>query len=321
MPHSSFSPAESRALNQTIVNSLSSDVPAIRKEAQDGLGDYLRIRAREDGFLRSILPPIAISHDDLDRQRDTFKPVRVEDMEPSSPAAISVPFGTSPVDHFVRGPRYSIMFDRIMSRRFATDKNDLLTYNMNINQILENLLLKDIMAEEDRKWILVSNTTVGTLNAINAELGARQFISVGALDRVTLAHARKGLPSTNRHLNPSVALINNILIWDVAALDRTEIGGDLAEELFINGFAERTIFGTKWLITIKTDLVADDEMYQYAAPEYLGRFYTLDDITVSTKFEDYWIEFFAYESIGASLANTAAVAKVTFSGSFTDWKS
>jgi hypothetical protein len=312
---------EVKLLNETLINGLTSNDDGLRKQAKEGVDDWLRLRIREDGFARRIIPPVPVTPADLDRQVDTPKPVIVKDMEPNSAGAYSVPFGTTPMDHYIAGPRYRVMFDRILSRRYNSDVNNLLTYDMDIRQILNDFILKDIMAEEDRKFMAVADTIVGTQNAVDATLGCAQWITAGPISRQSLAHARKGLPSTNRHLNAAVALVNNITIWDVVGnLGRDDIGGDLAQELLVNGFAERQIMGLKWAITIKTDLVADDEMYQFAEPKYTGDFFVLDDVSISTKHEDYFIEFFAYECCGGTIQNSAAVCKTTFSGSQTNWR-
>jgi hypothetical protein len=318
--------AEVRANNEALIRGLSSSDSALQKEATNGVNDYLRIRAREDGFARRIQPPIPVTPADLDRQVDTVKPVIVKDTEPDTPSAYSVPFGTVPMNHYIDAPRYRVMFDRILSHRFVADVANLLTYDMDIRQIFNDLMLKDILAEEDRKYMAVTDQVVGPQNDTNpgtnarlAEVAALGSVTVGALDRSSLAEAMKGLPSTNRHLNPAVGLINNITIWDVVALPREEIGGDLAEEMFVNGFAEREIMGLRWFITIKTDLVPTDVVYYYAAPKFLGDFYTFEDVTVSTKHENYLFEMFAYEMIGATIKNVGAVARVEFSGTLQSW--
>jgi len=316
--------AETRMINETLVAGLTSGDNFLQKEAIDGLNDYLRVTMREDGFARRLCPPVNVTAADLDRQVDTAKPVIVRDKEPNSPPAYSVPFGTTPMNHYIKGPRYRIMFDRILSRRFNADVNTLLTYDMDIRQILNDYILKDIMGEEDRKWMEVTNFICGVgrtvtggpvlINQTDPATGCSKWVSGGgALDREGLANMMKGLPSSIRHLNPATALVNNITIWDVVALGtRDQIGGNLAEEMFVNGFAERIIMGIPWVITIKTDLVPDGYIYQYTEPKYLGDFLILDDITVSTKNENYMIEFFGYESVGATIANDAAVCLVDF---------
>jgi len=315
--------AETRMINETLVAGLTSGDNFLQKEAIDGLNDYLRVTMREDGFARRLCPPVNITAADLDRQVDTAKPVVVRDKEPNSPVAYSVPFGTTPMNHYIKGPRYRIMFDRILSRRFNADVNTLLTYDMDIRQILNDYILKDIMGEEDRKYIGLTDWICGAggrtvaagpvlINQTDPSTGSSKWVSGGTIDREGLANMMKGLPSSIRHLNPSTALVNNITVWDVVALGREQIGGNLAEELFVNGFAERIIMGIPWVITIKTDLVATNSIYQYTEPKYLGDFLILDDITVSTKNENYMIEFFGYESIGATIANDAAVCRVDF---------
>jgi hypothetical protein len=263
---------------------------------------------------------------DLDRQVDTVKPVIVKDVEPDTPSAYTVPFGAVPLNHYIDAPRYRVMFDRIMSHRFTADVANLLTYDMDIRQIFNDLMLKDILAEEDRKYMAVVDTIVGGLNdddpltnARLAEVGALGNVTVGPLTRSSLAEAMKGLPSTDRHLNPAVGLINNITIWDVVALPREEIGGDLAQEMFMNGFAEREIMGLRWFITIKTDLVPTDVIYYFASPKFLGDFYTFEDVTVSTKHENFLFEMFAYEMIGATIKNSGAVARAQFTDSLVSW--
>jgi len=309
-----------RAMNEAVINGLTSDDPYIQKEAQNGVNDFLRIRAREDGFCRRIQPPVPVTPADLDRQVDTVKPVIVKDMEPNTPSAYTVPFGAVPMNHYMDAPRYRVMFDRILSHRFTADVANLLTYDLDIRQVFNDLMLKDILAEEDRKYIAVVDTVCGTLNAaVRSEVASKGYVTVGGLDRQALAEAMKGIPSTNRHLSPAVALINNITIWDVVALVREQVGGDLSEELFVNGFAERQIMGLKWFITIKTDLVATNDLYMFAAPKFLGDFYVLEDVTVSTKHENYMFEMFAYEMIGGTVKNTAAAAKAAFSGSLVAW--
>jgi hypothetical protein len=316
--------AEVRARNENVINGLRSSDPMIQKEAQNGVNDYLRLKAREDGFARRIQPPIPVTPADLDRQVDTVKPVIVKDVEPDTPAAYSVPFGAVPMNHYIDAPRYRVMFDRIMSHRFIADVANLLTYDMDIRQIFNDLMLKEILSEEDRKYMTAVNTAVGPqYNGANAnnqaavnphvsEVAANGSITVGPMSRASLSHAMKGLPSSNRHLNPAVGLINNITIWDIVALDRIEIGGDLAEELFLNGFTERQIMGLRWFITIKTDLIPKNVIYQFGAPKFLGDFYTFEDVTVSTKHENFLFEMFAYEMLGATIKNAGAVCRVEF---------
>lgn len=285
----------------------------MEKQAQDAVNDYIRVRMREDGFHRRIIPPVQITNDELDRQVDTDKPVKVVDKEPNSPGAISVPFATQPINRYIRGPRFRVMFDRILTPRFTKDIDELRTYDMDIRQILSDNSIKDMLAEEDGKFILTCNTLLGSQGATVAETGTVQWQLVGGgVTRESIAQAMKILPSTPNSLMPSTVLVNNITIWDVVKWGRDEVGGDISQEMFERGFAEREIMGVRWIVTIKKDLVPDSTIFMYAEPKFLGKFYILEDTTMYIDRKAYMLEFFAYESLGSSIANIAGVGRADF---------
>ena len=64
---------EAKALNETLFEQLSK--PGVEKELVDAVNDFTRIKMREDGFYRRIMPPIKISNHELDRSVPTDKPV------------------------------------------------------------------------------------------------------------------------------------------------------------------------------------------------------------------------------------------------------
>lgn len=293
------------------------------KEAQEGTNDFLRLRAREDGFTRNLLPPESITPDRLTKQVETSKPCVVKDMEPNSAGALSVGFGTSPSNAYMGGPRYMVEFHRIMTKRYSQDVAKLMTYDMDMKDIFNDLLLKDLMDEEDSSFIGRIDSMLGDMNATDstryATDGACGYISAGTLNRESLFWARSGLRQTNKRLAPSVSLTNVTFLDRIAALDHDALGGSMAEEVFVNAWTKENITGMPTVATIKNDLVADNTQYIFAAPKYMGDFMTLEDVTVSFKREDYWISLFAYENIGISVKNTASACKVLHEGTMYDW--
>jgi hypothetical protein len=302
-----------RMVNDSFIGMLTSRDDRMVKEAQDAVNDYVRVKIREDGFWRRVLPPVTITNDQLGRQVDTDKPVKIVDKEPDSPAAISVPFATLPMNRYIRGPRFRVMFDRIMTPKFTKDVDELRTYDMDIRQIISDNSIKDMLAEEDGKATLTLDTLLGAANSIIPETGVAQYVTIaGGVSRDTMAEAMKVLPRTPRHLNVATVLINNVTIWDIVKFGRDEIGGDLAQEMFRTGFTEREIMGVRYIITIKRTLVPDGTVYLFAAPKFLGKFFVLEDTTMYIDRRAFMLEFFAYESIGSCIANIAAVGRVDF---------
>ena len=129
---------DSKAVNELFMNNIMSDDAGQVKLAQQAVNDFTRVKMREDGFWRRILPPVPIANDELDRQVDTDKNVKVVDKEPNSPAAASIPYATLPMNRYIRGPRYRVMFDRIVTPRFTKDVTELRTWDMDIRQVLSD---------------------------------------------------------------------------------------------------------------------------------------------------------------------------------------
>lgn len=292
---------------------LTSDSPSVVKNAEDAVNAFIRVKMREDGFWRKILPPVPISNDDLDRQVDTDKPVVVIDKEPNSPAAASIPFATQPFTRYIRAPRFRVMFDRIVTPKFMKDVDELRTYDMDIRQILSDNAVKDMLAEEDGKAIATVNTLLGTVDTAVAETGVAQYQTIsGGISRDSVNDALKIIPSTPAHLETATVLCNNLTIKDVQKWGYDEIGGDLSEEILRNGFAERNLLNCRWIVTIKTLLVPTNQMYFFSEPKTLGKFFVLTDTTMYIKREAYMLEFFAYESVGSAIANVAGLGRAVF---------
>lgn len=302
-----------RMINEAFVEKLTSSNGEMVKEAQDAVNDYVRLKMREDGFWRRILPPVTLNNSDLDRQVDTDKPVKVVDKEIDSPAATSVPFATLPMNRYIRGSRFRVMMDRIMTPKFTKDVDELRTYDMDIRQIVSDNSIKDLLAEEDGKAILTVNTILLGPNVILPETGVAQWVTIaGGVTRDTMAEAMKVLPRTPRRFNVSTVLINSVTIWDIVKFGRDEIGGELAQEMFKTGFTEREIMGVRYIITIKRDLVPDGTIFLFSVPKTLGKFFVLEDTTMYIDRRAFMLEFFAYESIGSCIANSGAVGRADF---------
>ena len=296
------------------------------KEASSKVSEFLRIRAREDGFARDIMEAYTITPDQYTKQLDTDMPAVVKDIEPNTTGAMAIPFGTGSSDAFMGAPRYRVVLRRNATDRYRTDIAKLQTYDANLKDLFSDLLLKDLMDEEDRKFIGRIDAMLGDLNDsdpnTNSRLdnvGAMGFITAGAVSRESLFHARGGTQSTNRHLPPAKSLVNVLFLNEVAAQGRDALGGDIAENVFVNGWAKEKVAGIPTLATIKTDLVPNLTQYIFSAPKYLGDFMIAEDVTVSFKKEDYWIMLRAFELIGASVKNEAAAAKAQYTDTRTEW--
>lgn len=301
-----------RLRNETFISYL--ETPGMEKRALDAVNDFTRYRMREEGFYRRILPPVQISNDDLDRQVDTDKPVKIVDREPDSPAAISIPFATLPLNLYIRGQRYRVSFDRIVTPRFVKDVDELRTYYIDIRQVLSDNSIKDMLAEEDRKFLAAVDAGLGGVadNPAPASGVVQWETLYGGITRDTLQDAFKILPRTISRLETGTVLLNNLTIREIMKFGREEMGGDFSQDVFKNGWSEQNFMNANWIITIKQDLVPSDSMYLFADPKFMGKSYVLEDTTMYIERKAYMLEFFAYETIGGAIGNTNSLARADF---------
>lgn len=301
--------------NDLFFQKVASDNQADMRKAASAVQDYTRIKMREDGFARKVLPPIPITNADLDRQLTSDRNIVIVDKEVESDEAVSVPYGTLPSYRYIRTDRYAVPIQRTMTKMHYKDISTFRTDHADVRQILANGMIKDMLTEEDSKLIRVSDAIVGSAAAPTA--GGQHYAiddtDQGYPSRIGFNEALKLLPRLDSSLPCSTILINSIMINDVQKWGRDEIGGDMAGEITVKGWAETTIFGKRLIVTIKRDLVNDLEMYMFAEPKFMGKFFTIQDATIHMEKENgFMIKFFAYKEDGAAIGNTLSIGKATF---------
>jgi len=285
--------------------------------------DYIRMKLREEGFLRKILPAQTITGDDLTKQVSTDKPSKVVELEPDSPGAMSIPFGEFPTGTYIYGKRWLVTFSRIATPMFNKDVAELHDYDLDIRQVISDNALKDLQAEEDGKFIqtinsLLSNDAmIADQNVAYGPGGANTVLwktLSGGLTRENVIEAKKIMMKAQARLRPQTALVNQKTALEFEKWTREEVGGDMSQNILVNGWAAEAAkwCSLNWITTIKDDLVPDNSMFLFAAPEFLGRLYFLEDTTMFVKREGPMLSWYAYEMLGGGIANAAAVSRVDF---------
>lgn len=302
-----------KANNKSLLDAISESQEGEIKSASTAGTNMIRRRIREEGFTRRILPPQTVTNDDLDRVLTHDRPVIIEDMEPLSKGAKTMPFGDTADTETYYGNKYQCVFNAITTPEFTKDINELRTYRMDLRQVITDNSLKDIQTEEDGKFIAMINTITGASNGVGLAGVQQNFAITGAITRETYVTTLRILE--NQNLNNGVFLMNRSTAKEFLKFDRSEIGGDLSEALFKEGLSaltSATIMGVKHIFTIKRDLVPDNVVYLFAEPQFTGKFYTLQDIVMYVEKKKDILRFSARETISVTIANLAAVAQVTF---------
>lgn len=305
--------------NQLFLDKVTSGDAQLTKEAADTVNEFTRVKMREDGFARKVLPIQPLADSEIDRQVNTDKPVKIIDKEPNSPSAVSIGFGQTPPNRQIAGSRYAITFDRVMTRRYHKDVAELRTYHMDIRQVISDNAIKDMLAEEDSKFIMAANVAMGGSAALSAAAGLG-WVNGDAegVSRQSFKNARQVMPKLGGRLEPTTMLTNNICIKEFDAFDRTMAGGDISEQMFLNGFTTGKLSGLDVIVSIKHDLLSEwnngsiesyNTAYFFAEPKFLGKFFSIEDTTMFIKQEAFYLEFYAYELVGGAIGNSYAVSR------------
>jgi hypothetical protein len=218
------------AINKGILTEMEESNEGQIKEAATAGTNMIRRRIREEGFTRRILPPQTVTNDDLDRVLTHDRPVIIEDMEPLSKGAKTMPFGDTADTETYYGNKFQCVFNTVTTPEFTKDINELRTYRMDLRQVITDNSLKDIQTEEDGKFIAMCNSITGASNGVGASGVQQNFVISGGITRENYVQVLRYLE--NQNLNNGVILMNRSTAKEFLKFDRSEIGGDLAEALF-----------------------------------------------------------------------------------------
>jgi len=282
------------------------------KRASDASTDYTRVQIRESSVFEQLMPSEPCADNELTPQLSSDKNVRLVNREPNSPGAVTVPLGQQPIMYNFRGDRYPVYFDRMMTRKYTKDMSELRTYGIDLRQILTDNAILDMEFEYDRKMLSAMQSIVGVEGSVVPETGIVQnlkIVDASGVSRRGLKELNKILPRSFAKLSAAVIVVNHITVHDVTAFGRDEVGGDLSEAMFTEGFTAKRMFGVTWIVTNKHELIDENEFWMTASPDFLGKSYVLEDTTLYIKKEAMNLEFYAYCERGATIGNPAAVAK------------
>jgi hypothetical protein len=303
-----------------------------KKASAIGTG-IIRRRLKESGFLRRIQPIVPVpdaklqNTSNLDTNDEDL--YVIDDIEPDQPGAVCVPFNATSTSHYYRGHRFATGFYKIATPEFVKNVHELrLSKSIDLTKFTVDNALKDMETAEDEKYIGMVDTIVGDVEGPNGEAGYQQnfdYATTGSDDLPASGpvflyeradHTRYLRPHLeNRSLNNGLWLMNRRTFSEYTIADRNTWGGDGAQESRVSGPASlsSTQWGIPHLQTIKNGLIADGEIYQFAENDFLGKGYYLKEPTLYTKRDKDIIRSYAEEILGVSIANLAAVNKVTVS--------
>jgi hypothetical protein len=294
-------------INELFVQKLDSK-EGLDKVASQGSA-FIRNKLREVSFARKIINPVYVTQADCQRSVAHDGLVKIVDIEPDSNAMV-VNFRGKPDTNYVAGERFEVRFFGVSSEDFQKTEEELLAYEMPLTEVIEKNSVKDIQAIEDGQFMASVDSAVSTVGTDQHLNGAGSGLDAGgAIARDQFRQLFNVIDGAK--LKSDVILMNNQTFNRVLNMEATNAGDQIGSELIINGYTYSTLFGKKLIVTNKSEYCANDAMYCFAAQEYLGKFFILNDTKFWIKKDKNIITWSAYETIGMGFGNTKGLAKVS----------
>lgn len=279
-------------LNQSFLSKLDS---GLEKEAGVAMSAFVRQKLREDGFTRKVLEPTMVTAAELDRQL-TEEPTIIVEKEPDSVAA-NLPFLGRAEPRYFTGVRYPVTFHKISSAKFIKSKFELATYRTDIRTVLQENSVKDLQKQEDENFY-------NNIISVAAANGKMYSVSGG----FSVSNLMEGVKYLTKNQVPvGSMLMTQSMYADLLKQPSTQFGSPLTSGLVAGERSLDNFYGFKIITTNKNDILPDNRVVFFTAPQYLGQFYLLQDATVFLKTEADMVSFETYAAPGIGLGNINGV--------------
>ena len=335
-----MSNVNARALNEQFMAKL--ETPEGKQKLAEGGTSYVRDRLREVCFVDKILPPENITAGDrrvqVSENHDTL--VAVVELEPQS-RAMTLTFRGQPTARFVRAPRMFVPFFTISSEKHEKTEQELLAYRMPVTKVIEDNNVKDLQEIKDREFLRHTESAVQALQTeanggattlhtstyastvkknIIKGFGALQAASddftVYPILRVDLVYLFKMMDG--ERLRSERFIMTEPDYDDILAWTLSDAGDKMQSETMVDGYKYNTLLGRKLIRTIKTDILRIGNVYCFAAPEFFGKNFILNNTKFYIDKVANLITWQSWMDIALAVINIAAVRKLElYSGSVT----
>jgi hypothetical protein len=311
-----------QVMNELFLEKVASENTKVSEAASN----YIRTRLREESFSRKIMRPEYVTKADCQRSVNHDQLVKIVDIEPNS-KAMALNFRGRPDAKYIMGERYEIPFYKVSTEDYQKQEEELLAYEMPILDLIERNAVLDIQAIEDETFIRHVNVAINASSKDEVYTGPGEW-TAAAIDRHAFVQLFNKLANaggtfaaptatstythdfTTKSYKTDCILMNEYdfnLMLDWAA---STAGDQWATKVTIDGYQYATLFGRKIIVTNKGSLVPRGYMYAFAAKEYFGHAYVLNDTKFFIEKRKDIITWSAYESIGIGFGNTAAMARI-----------
>lgn len=279
---------------------------------------YVKIELMEAAFSRAIIPQEPITTADCQRNVNDNSLYLIRDIEPGA-SAVGVDNLGEPDGQYIKGERYIIPIVNFATKRFQITVEDLRAYQYKITKRIEDKSVPVLEKLEDKMFLRLVGAAVDVNGAGSCKTVAgtdtTNDLRIAALDFVKLKNT---LASGINGSDPRRKEVGCILMCQEAfesAVILPSAGDDFGKDRVLNGITTDTLYGTKIVRTIKSDLLPVGHLWAFTTPDFLGHNFALGDPNFEIKSNFGLIEWQTKESIGMGIGNAQSLALLTLRGS------
>lgn len=294
-------------LNRVFVENIQD--PQLKKEAEERSQAYLKLRVYEDSVLSRVIPPKPISPSQCDRTLDSPTLLRkIVDKEFTDVTATVMDFRGKGDYKFVETEQYAVDFHKIESEEYHITEGELRAKEQPVQSLIKHHTAREIQERMDSVFVdaLEAIFAVNTDQVITVD---EDIILPSNITKLrNLIDGRTSMPLVAATLVTTQAQFNNVDVWPQAGVDN-----GMGSEYWRDGYKYDTIFRLRVIKTIKANLIPNNVVYCFVAPEYLGHHLTFNDdrFQIKTEWDD--IGWKAWKTHGAAIGNNYGVAKLVLS--------
>ena len=278
---------------------------------------YVKTELQEAAFSRAIIPQEPITTADCQRNVNDNSLYLIRDIEPDA-AAVGVDNLGEPNGKYIKGERYIIPVINFVTMRFQITVEDLRAYQYKITKRIEDKSVPVLEKLEDTFFLKLAGAALSV-----AAAGSQKAVdSVGTtslrIDEGDFILLKNTLASGINQSDPKRKEVGCILMCQEAyesAVVLPGAGDDFGKDRVLNGITSDTLYGTKIVRTIKSDLLPVGHLFAFTTPDFLGHNFALGDPNFEIKSNFGLIEWQTKESIAMGIGNALSVALLTLTGS------